>query len=230
MKLSIVIPVYNEAGTIREIVSRIHAVPLQLDKEIVIVDNCSTDGTRECLKQILVDKQADKILLQERNRGKGAALRKGFEHLTGDIVIVQDADLEYDPKDYPKLLEPILEGRADVVYGSRFLGAPCRGLSYSHFFGNRILTFVSNLLNKLVLTDMLTGYKAFRTHVLSQISLKGNYFSFEPEFTAKIAKRSFRIYEVPISYRGRSHSEGKKITWRDGFAILFLCIWYRLFD
>ena len=228
MKVSVVIPVYNEVGTIEEIISRIHAVPLE--KEIVIVDDGSTDGTREQLKKINQDKENMKILYHNRNQGKGAALRTGFEAVTGDIIIVQDADLEYSPREYPVLLEPILDGRADVVYGSRFLGGPHKVSFFWHYVGNKLLTFLSNLLNNLSLTDMWTCYKVFRKQVLKDITLRSNRFGFEPEFTAKVAKKKFRIYEVPVSYSGRDYSEGKKITWKDGIKAIFTIFRFRLFD
>jgi len=228
MKVSVVIPVYNEVGTIEEIISRIHAVPLE--KEIVIVDDGSTDGTREQLKKINQDKENMKILYHNRNQGKGAALRTGFEAVTGDIIIVQDADLEYSPREYPVLLEPILDGRADVVYGSRFLGGPHRASFFWHYVGNKLLTFLSNLLNNLSLTDVWTCYKVFKKQVLKDITLRSNRFGFEPEFTAKVAKKKFRIYEVPVSYSGRDYSEGKKITWKDGIKAIFTMFRFRLFD
>lgn len=227
MNLSVVIPVYNEVGTIDEIVSRVQTVPIA--KEIVIVDDASIDGTRERLKKI---GQTDnvKVLYHDRNQGKGAALRTGFKHVTGDYIIIQDADLEYDPKEYPKLLEPMLDGRADVVYGSRFLGGPHRVLFFWHYVGNRFLTLISNILTNLNLTDMETCYKSFRRQVLEHVTFKSNRFGFEPEFTAKIAKNGFRIYEVPISYSGRNYAEGKKITWKDGVKAIFTIIWFRIFD
>ncbi len=229
MKISVVIPVYNEAKTISEVVSRVHAVPLGLEKEIIIVDDGSTDGTKLRLEEISRGNNV-RVICHERNQGKGAALRTGFKQVSGDIVIIQDADLEYDPKEYPKLLEPILDGRADVVYGSRFLGGPHRVLFFWHYMGNQFLTLISNALSNLNLTDMETCYKVFKSDVLKHITLKSNRFGFEPEFTVKIAKKRFRVYEVPISYSGRDYSEGKKITWRDGIAAIFTIIWFRLFD
>jgi glycosyltransferase involved in cell wall biosynthesis len=227
MKVSVVIPVYNEVQTIQEILSRVQASPVE--KEIIFVDDGSTDGTRARLEEI--SKAGNiKVLLHERNRGKGAALRTGFAEATGDIIIVQDADLEYDPREYPILLEPILDGRADVVYGSRFLGGPHRALLFWHYVGNKFLTLVSNALTNVNLTDIETCYKVFRRDVLNQITLKSNRFGFEPEFTAKVAKKKLRIYEVPISYSGRTYAEGKKITWKDGVRTLFTIVWYRLFD
>jgi glycosyltransferase involved in cell wall biosynthesis len=227
MRLSVVIPVYNEVGTIEEIVSRVRAVPLE--KEILIVDDGSTDGTRQRLEDI-VGRDDVKVLYHERNKGKGAALRTGFAAATGDVVITQDADLEYDPRDYRALLEPILDGRADVVYGSRFLGGPHRVLFFWHYVGNRVLTLLSNALSNLNLTDMETGYKVFRREILSDLPLRSNRFGFEPEFTVKIAKRMLRVYEVPISYSGRTYAEGKKITWRDGVVAIFALLRFRLFE
>jgi glycosyltransferase involved in cell wall biosynthesis len=228
MKLSVVIPVFNEARTIETLVSRVQAVPV--DKEIVMVDDGSTDGTRDLLARIAERHSNVRVILHERNRGKGAALRTGFGAITGDVVIVQDADLEYDPGEYPKLLEPISDGRADVVYGSRFLGGPHRVLLFWHYLGNRFLTFFSNLLANINLTDMETCFKVFRREVLEGMPLRSNRFGFEPEFTVKVAKRKYRIYEVPISYSGRSYVEGKKITWRDGFEAIYCIIRYRLRD
>lgn len=228
MNISVVIPVYNEIGTVEEIVSRLQDV--ELEKEIIIVDDASTDGTRERLMDIESTQENVKVLCHKRNQGKGAALRTGFKYVTADIVIIQDADLEYDPKEYPVLLKPVLDGRADVVYGSRFLGGPHRVLFFWHYAGNKFLTLLSNGVNNLNLTDMETCYKIFRREVLGQISLKSNRFGFEPEFTAKVAKKGFRIYEVPISYSGRSYSEGKKITWKDGIVAIFAILRFRFFD
>jgi glycosyltransferase involved in cell wall biosynthesis len=228
VKLSAVIPVYNEVETIKEIISRVQAV--DLEKEIIIVDDCSTDGTREQLQEIALSQENVKVLYHDRNQGKGAALRTGFEGATGDIVIIQDADLEYDPREYPILLEPILDGRADVVYGSRFLGGPHRVLFFWHYLGNKFLTLLSNALTNLNLTDMETCYKVFRREILSDIQLKSNRFGFEPEFTAKIAKKRVRIYETAISYSGRTYAEGKKIGWQDGVKAIFAIIWFRFFD
>jgi glycosyltransferase involved in cell wall biosynthesis len=228
MKLSVVMPVYNEAATIREIVARVLAAPY--DKELIIVDDGSTDGTRELLKAMEQEPNV-RVLYHDRNRGKGAALRTGFAHVTGDVVIIQDADLEYDPRDYPKLLEPLEDGRADVVYGSRFLGCgPHRVLLFWHFVGNRFLTLLANAVNDLNLSDMETCYKAFRAEILQWLKIKSNGFTFEPEFTAKVAKRRLRIYEVSVSYSGRTYAEGKKITWKDGLATLWAIIRFRLFD
>jgi glycosyltransferase involved in cell wall biosynthesis len=228
MQISVVIPVYNEVSTIREIVARVQAV--DLDKEIIIVDDGSTDGTREQLKEIALSQENAKVLYHDHNQGKGAALRTGFESATGDIVIIQDADLEYDPREYPVLLEPILDGRADIVYGSRFLGGPHRVLFFWHYLGNKFLTLLSNALTNLNLTDMETCYKVFKREVLSDIQLKSNRFGFEPEFTAKIARKDFRIYETSISYSGRTYAEGKKIGWKDGIKAIVAIIWFRFFD
>ena len=231
MKICIVIPVYNEVKTITEIISRVSSAQvIAPEKEIIIVDDCSTDGTRELLEEIGRSQKDLKILSHKVNQGKGAALRTGFESATGDIIIIQDADLEYDPREYPKLLQPIIDGRADVVYGSRFLGGPHRVLFFWHYLGNKFLTLVSNALTNLNLTDMETCYKVFKRQVLDEITLKSNRFGIEPEFTSKVAKKGFRIYEVPISYSGRDYSEGKKITWKDGFFAIFTILWYRLFD
>ena len=228
MKISVVMPVYNEVDTIEEIITRVNSVAM--DKEIIVVDDFSTDGTRERLEEIVQGRDHLKVLYHDRNKGKGAALRTGFASLTGDVVIIQDADLEYDPVEYPRLLEPILDGRADVVYGSRFLGGPHRVLFFWHYVGNKFLTLLSNALTNLNLTDIETCYKVFRSKILKDIDFKSNRFGFEPEFTAKVAKRKLRIYEVPISYSGRTYSEGKKITWKDGLMALVQIIWYRLFD
>ena len=227
MKLSVLVPVYNEEQTIDEIIRRIQAVPI--DTEIVIVDDASSDGTRQRLTE-LKGEQDLKVMFHEKNRGKGAALRTAIAAATGDILVVQDADLEYDPREYPKLLEPILDGRADVVFGSRFLGGPHRVLYFWHSVGNKFLTLVSNMLTNLNLSDMETCYKMWRREVTDQITLKSDRFGFEPEFTAKVARKGFRIYEVPISYSGRTYSEGKKITWRDGFSAIYTIFRFRFFD
>jgi len=226
MKLSVVIPVYNEIGTIKEILNQVQSVPQ--DKEIIVVDDRSTDGTREWLTQISNNNIT--VLFHPVNTGKGAALRTGFEHVTGDIVVIQDADLEYDPSEYGRLIEPILDGRADVVYGSRFTGGPQRVLFFWHYVGNKLLTLLSNMLTNLNLSDMETCYKVFRAHLLEKITIKSNRFGFEPEITAKFARLKCRIYEVPISYSGRNYEEGKKITWSDGLAALFHVIRFRFFD
>ena len=225
MKLSVVIPVFNEIDTIREIYDSVRAV--DIDKEIILVDDFSTDGTRAIL-QDLADGDA-RIFMHNRNMGKGAALRTGFSHVTGDIVIIQDADLEYDPGQYPKLIQPILDGKADVVYGSRFVtGDYRRVLFYWHSLGNRFLTLLSNMLTNINLTDMETCYKIFRREVLEKLAIEEDRFGFEPEITAKIAKLGVRIYEVGISYHGRTYAEGKKINWKDGVRALYCIIKYNL--
>jgi glycosyltransferase involved in cell wall biosynthesis len=228
MKISVVIPAYNEVQTIQELVARVQAVAME--KEIVIVDDCSTDGTREKLEEIDQMHENVRVITHEVNRGKGAALRTGFGSVTGEVIIIQDADLEYDPTEYPTLLAPILDGRADVVYGSRFLGGPHRVLFFWHYLGNKFLTLLSNALTNLNLSDMETCYKVFKREVLEQITLKSNRFGFEPEFTMKIAKKGFRVYETSISYSGRTYSEGKKIGWKDGVAAIWTILWFRLFD
>jgi glycosyltransferase involved in cell wall biosynthesis len=227
MKLSIVIPVYNEKNTILDVLSRVREV--DIPKEIIVVDDYSTDGTRGIL-QALPSSEDLQIIYQPRNAGKGAALRAGFAVVSGDIVIIQDADLEYDPAEYPGLIQPILANKADVVFGSRFLGGPHRVLLFWHSVGNRILTALSNIFTDLNLSDMETCYKAFRTDILKNITLRENRFGFEPEFTAKISKTRCRVYEVPISYSGRDYSEGKKIGWKDGVAAIYFIIRYSCFD
>jgi glycosyltransferase involved in cell wall biosynthesis len=221
VKLSVVIPAYNEKDTIREIVSRVRVTPY--DKEIVIVDDFSRDGTRDILKEMEQDPDI-RIFYHPENRGKGAALRTGFKQATGDIVIVQDADLEYDPAEYPQLLDPILSGKADVVYGSRFAGGPHRVLYFWHSVANRFLTLSSNMLTNLNLTDMETCYKVFRREVIQKVNIVSNRFGVEPELTAKIARMNVRVYEVPISYHGRRYSEGKKIGWKDAVNALYCII------
>ena len=212
MKLSIVIPVYNEAATISQIVDMVRSVDVGMDKEILLVDDCSRDGTREVLEKMGKEQADLKVLFHEVNQGKGAALRTGFAAATGDVVLIQDADLEYDPKEYPRLLQPIVEGHADVVYGSRFLGGGAhRVVFYWHYLGNRLLTTLSNMTTNLNLTDMEVCYKVFKRAVIQSIPLRENRFGFEVEITAKIARRKLKIYEVPISYYGRDYSEGKKI-------------------
>ena len=219
LKISIVIPIYNEQKTLETLIAKVSAVDYH--KEIILVDDFSTDGSRAILESY-ENKENFKVLYHKRNQGKGAALRTGFSNVSGDIIIIQDADLEYNPSDYGTLLEPILDGRADVVYGSRFLGGPHRVLFFWHYVGNLLLTTFSNMLTNVNLTDMETGYKAFTKEVKERLTFKCDRFGFEPEFTAKVAKNNFRIYEVPISYSGRDYSEGKKITWKDGVA----AIWY----
>jgi glycosyltransferase involved in cell wall biosynthesis len=228
MKLSVIVPVYNERKTIEEVIRRVRAVDPGMEKEIIVVDDGSTDGTRDVLESL--DLPGTRVVYHEKNRGKGAALRTGFGAAEGDIVLIQDADLEYDPREYPRILEPILDGRADVVYGSRFLGGPHRVLYFWHYVGNRFLTTFSNMLSNLNLTDMETCYKVFRRDVLKKIELKSPRFGFEPEITVKLARLRCRIYEVPISYSGRDYAEGKKIGWKDGLAALFHLIRFRFFD
>ncbi len=230
MKLSIVIPCYNEVETIAEIVRRVKAAPVK-SKEIIIVDDCSTDGTRELIRND-IEPTVDKVIYHDINQGKGAALRSGFQAATGDIVVVQDADLEYNPKEYPQLMEPIVEGNADVVFGSRFMGGnPHRVVYYWHMVGNLFLTLISNMLTNINLTDMETCYKMFKREVIQSITIEENRFGFEPEITAKVARGNNRIYEVGISYYGRTYAEGKKIGWKDGvraiYAILKYNIWHR---
>ena len=225
MKLSVIIPVYNEVGTIKEIIERVKQAPFE--KEVIVVDDCSTDGTRDLLKE----KEGDgvTVLFHESNQGKGAAIRTAIPHMSGDIAIVQDADLEYHPSEYPRLIAPILEGKADVVYGSRFQGGTHRVLFFWHAIGNRIITTLSNMLTDLNLSDMETGYKVFRAEVLKRIKIESNRFGFEPEITAKIAKMGCHIYEVPISYWGRDYTQGKKINWKDGIAAIYWILKYNIF-
>jgi glycosyltransferase involved in cell wall biosynthesis len=228
MKLSIVIPCYNEKETICDVVEAIRNTPYE-EKEIIIVDDCSTDGTRELLKSE-IGPTIDRILYHEVNKGKGAALRTGIQAATGDILIIQDADREYDPKEYQGLVEPILRNDADVVYGSRFMGGrPHRVLYFWHSVGNRFLTLLSNMLTNLNLTDMETGFKVFRRELIQSITIEESRFGFEPEITAKIAKLDCRIYEVGITYRGRTYAEGKKIVWKDGVWAIWCIIKYNFF-
>jgi glycosyltransferase involved in cell wall biosynthesis len=225
MKLSVVMPVYNEQGTLREVISRVLAVPLEL--ELICVDDGSRDGSREILSDLQTAHPQIRVLLQPKNMGKGAALRRGIQESTGDYIIIQDADLEYDPSDYPALLHPLLEGKADVVYGSRFQGSgPHRVLYFWHSVGNWFLTLLSNMITNLNMTDMETCYKVFRREVIQSIPLEENRFGFEPEVTVKIAKRNLRVYEVGISYSGRTYAEGKKIGWKDGVRALWCLIKY----
>jgi glycosyltransferase involved in cell wall biosynthesis len=236
MKLSVIIPVYNEIGTIAEILRRVRAVNLavpagfgpedgttfEFEREIVIVDDGSSDGTREYLRT-LADDANTVVVLHERNQGKGAAVRTGLEHASGDVMLIQDADLEYDPREYPSLLQPIVEGRSQVVYGSRFRGGPTKAMFFWHMIGNHFVTLATNILYN-ILSDMETCYKVFAREVADKIDLKSPRWGFDPEITAQILKRGYRIYEVPISYTGREFSEGKKLNWRDGFVVLWTLI------
>jgi len=228
LKLSIIIPCYNEKSTIREVIDAVLAAPYD-GKEIIIVDDCSKDGTKEVLLE-QIEPLVHQILFHKVNQGKGAALRTGIQAATGDIVLIQDADLEYDPQEYPNLVEPILRNKADVVYGSRFMGSqPHRVLYFWHSVGNMVLTVLSNMFTNLNLTDMETCYKVFRREIIQGISIKENRFGFEPEITAKIAKLECRIFEVGISYYGRTYKEGKKIGWKDGIRAIYCIIKYNLF-
>ncbi len=227
MKLSVVMPIYNERATLRQVVERVLAVPLEI--ELICVDDGSRDGSREILQELEARHPQVRVFLQPRNMGKGAALRRGVQESTGDFVIIQDADLEYDPAEYPVLLRPLIEGKADVVYGSRFLGSgPHRVLYFWHFVGNSILTLISNALTNMNLSDMETCYKAFRRDIIQSIPVEENRFGFEPEITVKIAKRNLRVYEVGISYWGRTYEEGKKIGWKDGVRALWCMLKYTL--
>lgn len=229
MKLSIVMPCFNERATIETVVQKVLQVQLPIEREVIIVDDCSTDGTRDYLNS-LDENDEIKVVFHAKNQGKGAALRTGFNHATGDLVIIQDADLEYEPNEYLKLLKPILDGKADVVYGSRFVGGEShRVLYFWHSLGNRFLTFLSNMFTNLNLTDMEVCYKVFKKEVLEQITLTEDRFGFEPEFTAKIASLDCIIYEVGISYYGRTYEEGKKINWRDGIRAVYVILKYGIF-
>jgi glycosyltransferase involved in cell wall biosynthesis len=228
MKLSVVIPVFNERNTVEQIVNVVRGADVE-QIEIIVVDDGSTDGTQQVLKEKIAT-VANQIIYQPRNMGKGAAVRAGFAAATGDVVLVQDADLEYNPADYPTLLEPILSGKADAVFGSRFMGGrPHRVLYFWHMVGNRFLTLLSNMFTNLNLTDVETCYKAFRADVIKKLDLRENRFGFEPEVTAKLAKAKCRIYEVGISYNGRTYSEGKKVNWKDGFRAIYTIVRYNLF-
>ena len=226
MHLSVIVPVFNEKATVLPLLEKVLAVPI--DKEVIIVDDGSTDGTREILRAF---QHPDvRIVFHEKNQGKGAAIRTAVREVRGDITLIQDADLEYSPDEYPRLLKPIEEGVADVVYGSRFLGGERRALLFTHAIGNKFLTFLSNAFTNLNLTDMETCYKVFRTEILKSITIKSNRFNFEPEITAKIAKRRARVVEIPISYWGRDYSEGKKIGWKDGVSALVTIVRFWMFD
>jgi glycosyltransferase involved in cell wall biosynthesis len=232
-RISIVIPAFNEVRTVEELLVRVARAPLPagLEREIVVVDDCSTDGTRDLLRELA--RRGDppfRLVEQTVNQGKGAALRRGFAEAGGEVILIQDADLEYDPRDYPTLLAPIVADEADVVFGSRFLGGPHRVLLFWHYVGNRFLTVLSNMFSDLNLSDMETCYKVFRKSVLEGVPLRSNRFGIEPELTAKFARRRARIYEVPISYHGRTYSEGKKIGWKDGFAAIWAIVRYNLAD
>jgi glycosyltransferase involved in cell wall biosynthesis len=228
MKLSVVIPVYNEYNTIRQVVEAVKKSPVE-EMEIIIVDDCSTDGTSDVLKNE-IEGQVNKVLYHAVNQGKGAALRTGIAAATGDIVVIQDADLEYDPQEFPKLLKPILQGKADVVFGSRFAGGqPHRVVYFWHMIGNQFLTLLSNMFTNINLSDMETCYKMFRREIIQSIKIEEDRFGFEPEITAKVAKMNVRIFEVGISYYGRTYSEGKKIGWRDGLRAIYAIIKYNLF-
>jgi len=227
VKLSVLIPVYNEAETVVEILRRVRTVDTGLEREIVVVDDGSTDGTREALQQE-ASAEDTKVIYHETNQGKGAAVRTALQHATGDILLVQDADLEYDPREYPDLLKPILEDRSQVVYGSRFRGGPHKAMFFWHMVGNKFLTLVTNVLYNTILSDMETCYKVFTREVADRLDLKSPRWGFDPEITAQILKMGHRIYEVPISYTGREFYEGKKLCWRDGFVVLWTLLKYRV--
>ncbi|UCE39960.1 MAG: glycosyltransferase family 2 protein [Candidatus Aminicenantes bacterium] len=227
MKLSIIIPVFNEKHTIDEVIHRVREIDVGMEKEIIIVDDGSKDGTQDVLKNL--NSPDIKTFFHPKNQGKGAALQTGFSNAQGDIILIQDADLEYDPAEYPTLLKPILDGRADVVYGSRFLGGPHRVLFFWHYVGNKLLTTLSNMLTNLNLSDMETCYKVIKKELLDRIMLKSKRFGFEPEITIKLAKLKAKIYEVPISYSGRDYSEGKKIGWKDGIAAIYHIFRFKFF-
>ena len=227
MKLSVVIPCYNEASTIEKIIDAVLSAPFQ-DKEIIVIDDCSTDGTREILKQRM-EAKVSRIIYQSANQWKGAALRHGIQIATGDVIIIQDADLEYDPAEYPRILQPIIDNKADVVFGSRFMGAEAHRVVYFwHRLGNGLITLISNMLTNLTLTDVETCYKVFRREIIQAIKIEENRLGFEPEITAKIAKTKCRIYEVGISYYGRTYEEGKKVNWKDGIRALYCIFKYNL--
>ncbi|MEA3297885.1 MAG: glycosyltransferase family 2 protein [candidate division Zixibacteria bacterium] len=229
MTLSVIIPVYNELSTIEELIRKVKSSPIP-KIEIILVDDASTDGTRELIKNKL-ESEVDRVIYQPKNYGKGFALKSGFQHATGDIVLVQDADLEYDPSQYPTLIEPIITDKADVVYGSRFMGVgPHRVVYFWHYIGNRFLTLLSNMLTNINLTDMETCYKVFRREIIQSINIRENRFGFEPEITAKIARKRVRIYEIGISYYGRTYDEGKKIGWKDGLKAIYCILKYNLFS
>ena len=227
MDLSVIIPIYNEIHTIKEIIQRVEAQGLA--NEILLIDDGSTDGTREILEEF-VDKDHIKVLFHKKNQGKGAAVRTGLDAASGDVILIQDADLEYDPRDYPSLLQPIEEGIADIVYGSRFLGAPRRTAMFWHMVANKLLTLMTNILYDTILSDMETGYKVFRSEVIKGMPLHAKRFEFEPEFSAKVLKRGFRIYEVPIKFVPRDYEEGKKIGFTDVFEAIWALIKYRFVD
>jgi glycosyltransferase involved in cell wall biosynthesis len=227
MKVSVIIPVFNEVHTIEEILRRVEAE--EVASEILIVDDGSSDGTRDKL-QLLEEHEHVKVIFHDRNQGKGAAVRTGIQNAAGDVLLIQDADLEYDPRDYPALLQPIREGIADVVYGSRFLGGPRRTAMFWHMVANRLLTFMTNLLYNTILSDMETGYKVFKREIVEGMKIRANKFDFEPEFTAKILKRKVRVYEVPISFNPRDYEEGKKIGIKDAFQAVWTLIKYRIVD